>query len=204
MDSHVGIIRTHWSGTSGGPGLSQFCVVGDTSFAGWDDSIAQTAVDAARTFWDARKSTVPNEVSLVVDPAVDIFDIVSGTLVASYHAATAPATVTGTNSGSYSMASGAKINFRTADILNGRRIRGAVYIVPCGGDVFGNDGSVTSTPRTDWVNSAGTMKNSWDTIHLKHVVWHRPTALGANDGSIGIVTSYDVPTKGAILRGRRD
>lgn len=204
MDTQVGIVRTHWTGTSGGPGISQFAVIGDDEFISWDNTVAQAVVNAVRTFWDTNKNTLPNEISLTVDPTVDIFGIVTGTLEDSKTAAAAPATVTGTNAGAYSMPSGAKINFRTTTIANGRRVRGSVFIVPCGGDVFDTNGTVSSTPRTNWVTAAGVMKTAFKTVDLDHAVWSRPSALGANDGGGAVVTGYDVPTKGAILRGRRD
>jgi hypothetical protein len=204
MDTSVGIVRTHWSGTSGGPGISQFCFAGDDSFADWDGTIAGTLTAAVRTFWDTNKNTLPNEINLTVDPTVDIYGIVTGTLEQSFSAASAPAVVTGTNTGAYAMPSGAKINFRTTTIANGRRVRGGVFIVPCGSDVFDASGNVSSTPRTNWVNAALAMRTAAAAANLTHIVWSRPTTTTSNDGGGAAVTSYDVPTKGAILRGRRD
>lgn len=204
MDTQVGVVRTHWSGTSGGPGISQWCFVGDDEFASWDGTHAQTLVDAVRAFWEANKNTIPNEITLTVDPTVDIYGIVTGALEDSKTASTAPATVVGTNTGSYAMPSGAKINFRTTTIANGRRVRGSCYIVPCGSDVFDNAGNVSSTPRTNWVSTMTTVKSTAKAADMDHMVWSRPTTKSSNDGGGAVVTSYDVPTKGAILRGRRD
>lgn len=204
MDTDVGIVRTHWSGTSGGPGLSQFCFAGDDEFTDWNGTYAQTAVNAVRAFWAANPSVIPNEISLTVDPVVDVYSIVTGALIGSYSAATPPAVVAGTNTGSYAMPSGAKINFKTTTIANGRRVRGGVFIVPCGSDVFDAFGAVSSTPRTNWITAITAMRTTCKASDMDHIVWSRPTTKTSNDGGGSVVTSYDVPTKGAILRGRRD
>ena len=166
MDTSVGIVWTHWSGTSGGPGISQFCFAGDDEFLDWDGTVVQGLVNAVRTFWDTNKNTLPNEINLTVDPTVDIYGIVSGALEQSFSASSAPATVTGTNTGAYAMPSGAKINFRTTTISNGRRVRGGVFIVPVGSDVFDTSGNVSSTPRTNWVTAMGVLKTYAKSIDL--------------------------------------
>jgi hypothetical protein len=203
MAVQVGIVKTLWSGLSGGPGITQIAVCTAGEGGAWDGTKAQTAVNAVRAFFAARPSTLPNELTLTVDPTVDIFGIVTGNLEESFSAATSPAAVVGTNAGSFSMASGAKINFKTAGIKNNRRIRGGLFIVPCAGDVFDTNGTISSTPRTNWLTDANALRTALVAGGLEHVVWSRPSAKGANDGSYAAVTSYDVPTKGGILRGRR-
>jgi hypothetical protein len=204
MDPSVGVIRTHWTGTSGGPGLTQLCVAGPDGGFAWTDEIAQDCVDAVRAFWDTNKNTLPNEITLTVDPNVDKYAMVTGALMDSYQAATAPASVTGTNTGSYSMPSGLKVALRTNTIANNRRVRGAIFVVPCAGDVFDASGSVSSTPRTGWVNAANTLKTALTAAGVDLIVWSRPTNTTSNDGGGSLVSGFDVPTKGAILRSRRD
>ena len=204
MDTNVSIVRTHWAGTSGGPGISQFAFVGDELFGDWGGGYAQTAVNAVRTFWNANPNYIPNEILLTVDPVVDVYEIVTGQLVHSYQAATAPASVAGTSASAYMMAAGFKVNFRTSTIANGRRVRGAVFVVPCASDTFGATGLVQSTPATAWVTAANAMKTTMKAANIDHAVWSRPTTKTSNDGGASVVTGYDVPVKGAVLRGRRD
>ena len=52
----VGIVRTHWSGTSGGPGLTQLAVK-EGAGAFWTQTQAQNAVNAVRQFWESRGAT---------------------------------------------------------------------------------------------------------------------------------------------------
>lgn len=203
VDVHV--VKTLWAGTSGGAGVTQMAIQ-ETVNGGWTGAAsAQTAVNAVRTFWQASINTYPNEIQLTVSPTVDAFLHDSGTLVGSDAAATPPAVVSGTNTGSYSMAAGGKLQLKTATIRNGRRVRGSLFIVPCAGDVFDSNGQATTTPRTGWINAMNTLRTTLNTASLELVVWSRPTiAGGGSNGNVAAITSVDSPAKGAILRSRRD
>lgn len=204
MDTDVGVVRTHWAGTSGGPGISQFCFAGDDEFTDWNGTYAQTAVNAVRAFWNSGPNYIPNEVALTVDPVVDIYSIVTGALINSFTAATPPAVVAGTSASAYMMAAGFKVNFNTRTIANGRRVRGGVFVVPCASDTFGATGLVQSTPISTFVTAANTMNTTCKASDMDHIVWRRPTNKTSNDGGGAVVTGYGVNTKGSVLRGRRD
>lgn len=199
----LGIVRTHWGGTTGGPGLTQ-TAFRDVTNADVTNTQAQAAVNAVRAFWDAIKTVVPNEVTLTVDPVVDIYDLVSGDLVATTTAGTPPATVGGLDAGSYPMGAGVKANLQTTVIRNGRRVRGAIYIVPCGASAYANTGLVAASIRTTIGTAGGTMRSAFNTAGTEMLVWSRPTSTTSNDGDVAIVTAIEVGEKTAILRGRRD
>lgn len=207
----VGIIKTNWNGTSGGPGLTQIAIAetvsgGSGSF--FTSSNIQTSVNAMRTFWDAIKAYMPNELTLTVSPTVDIYDQVNGELIGSITATVAPTGVGGTDTGAYSMASGMKATLQTGTIANGRRVRGAIYIVPAGLSAYNITGQVFSTARTA-VNAAGTaFMSALATPALIQVVYSRPKKdEEGNITDVGFLTqvsAYDTNEKSAILRGRRD
>lgn len=201
----VGIVRTGWQGTTGGPGLTQMAF-GGTLEGGtdWDATGAQAVVNAVRAFWDAAKGFLPNEIILTVSPVVDIYSTVGGSLVGSYSAATPPATVTGTDTGTYLMASGIKVQWNTGIILNGRRVRGATFIVPAGASAMANTGTVSGSARTA-INAAGaTMIGAANTATHPFGIWSRPETLTSNDGAFSAVNGTETVEKGAVLRGRRD
>lgn len=200
----VGIVRTAWAGTSGGPGLTQtvFRDLGDN--ADITNTQAQAAVNAVRAFWNSIAGLIPNEIVLTVQPVVDVYDLISGALVASQTVTTPPAAVSGTDTGVYGMASGMKANMNTSVIRGGRRVRGAMYIVPAGTSAYSSGGLVASTAKTT-VNSAGaTMKTAFTTGDIELLVWSRPTTTTSNDGDVAPVSTIDCNEKTAILRGRRD
>lgn len=201
----VGIVRTGWQGTSGGPGVTQLAFGGTTEGGtDWTASGAQAMVNAVRAFWDSIKASVPNNITLTVSPIVDVYDKVGGELVGSYVAATPPAAVLGTDAGSFSMASGIKLNWQTSVILNGRRVRGATFIVPSASNAFTADGIVVSATRTLLATAGATLIGAANTATHPMGVWSRPTTKTSNDGAFTAISAADASEKGAVLRGRRD
>jgi len=202
------LVRTSWSGTSGGPGLTQMRFEGITDPHSWDAIAAQSVVNAVRTFWDAIKVQIPDNVTLTVQPTVDVFNNISGELVGSYAAATPPATVAGTSTAVFTMAAGLKLNLNTGVIRYGRRVKGAWFIVPASSASFTTDGVVTAGTVTA-LNSAGAaMITTLAADNKRPIVYSRPKeAAGGNparDGAEAPVVSFSTSPKGAILRGRRD
>lgn len=199
------VVRTHWQGTTGGPGLTQLHMQGITDPHTWDAAAAQVAVDAVRAFWDAVKGIIPNEVTLTVDPVVDVYNILDGELVGSYSAATPPVNVLGTATGSFSMASGVKLNLNTGVIRNGRRVRGSIFIVPADGTAFTVTGVVSAGTRATINTAANTLRTTLAGSNKELIVYSRPkTSPVFVGGAASPVNGAEAAEKGAILRGRRD
>lgn len=204
----IGCVRTSWAGTSGGPGVTQIFVDDAGTFGPLTTTQAQTAVNAVRAFWFAVNQYLPNEITLTTSTTVDLYDPVTGVLTGSVVAPTAPATVAGTDTGSYSMAAGLRVALQTGVIRNGRRVRGAIYIVPGAAAAMSALGTVGSTPRTT-INTAGaTMISSLASGGLRLLVYSRPVPAGEPNGprvgDVAQVTAVETSEKGAVLRGRRD
>lgn len=204
----VAVVRTGWSGTSGGPGVTQMHVLGSNGFDELTAGQAQTAVNAVRQFWSAVSGYLPNEIVLITSPVVDQYDIASGELVSSVSAGTAPASVVGTSTAIFSMPTGVKMNLNTATIRNGRRVRGGVYIVPAASNVYSDAGAVSNATRTALNTAGAAMINSLTTAGLQLAVYSRPVPSGQpngpRSGGVANVTTMEANEKAAILRGRRD
>lgn len=205
----VHIVRTAWSGTSGGPGLTQLAIdTTDSTFGPLSASQAQSAVDAVRSFWNALAAHIPNEITLTVSPVVDYYLSHNAQLSGSVSATTPPANVLGTSTGNYSMATGPKINLNTGVIRNGRRVRGAIYIVPGGSSTFGATGMMDGTVRGTFNTAANNLRTALNTAGLKLQVWSRPIPTGKpngpRDGAVSDVNICETNEKLAVLRGRRD
>lgn len=203
----VGIVRTYWAGTTGGPGITQLAVAeGDGGF--WTPTNATNATAAVHDFWEDLIAYLPNEISLTVDPVVDLYDETTAELVASETATATPGVVTGINTSSYAMASGLKINWNTSAIRAGRRVRGSTFIVPAGSSVYSNTGTVDGVVATAFNTAANLMRTSMISASLKMVVWSRPlkNELGVitRPGGYSDITGAATSLKGAVLRGRRD
>lgn len=202
------VVRTNWSGTTGGPGLTQLCIEGKTDPHSWDAAAAQVAVDAVRAMWQASRTYIPDNIKLDVSPVVDVYTNVDGQLVGSYAAPVVPAQTIGSATTNFSMASGVKVNLNTGQIRNGRRVRGSVFIVPSSGDTFTTDGLVTALARSGLNAAFQAMINTLSTNNKQLVVWSRPLPAsdpkGPRIGGTTPVANAETSEKGAILRGRRD
>jgi hypothetical protein len=140
MAVDIAVVRTNWSGTTGGPGLTQLAFQAPTDPHTWDAAAAQRVVNAVRTAWSTTGGYLPDNIKLDVNPVVDIYNIISGDLVGSYTAASVPGQVVGTSAAAFSMAAGLKINLNTGVIRNGRRVRGSIYLVPASSSAMTTDG----------------------------------------------------------------
>lgn len=204
----VALVRTSWQGTSGGPGVTQMFVRNASTFGPLTATEAQAAVNAVRAFMFACGAYLPDELVLVTSAVVDMYDIPTGKLEASISAATAPASVVGRSTSTYSMAAGFKVNLNTTTIRNGRRVRGGIFLVPAGSEAFSSTGTTNLGVRTA-INSAGaTLLGQLQTAGLQLVVYSRPLdpedKNGPRSGDVAPVTAVETNEKTAVLRGRRD
>lgn len=202
----VGIVRTYWAGTTGGPGITQLAVAEGTG-GFWTPTQATTVTAAVHDFWEDLIAYLPNEITLTVDPVVDLYDEANAELVASETATATPGVVTGINTAAYSMASGLKINWNTGAIRAGRRVKGSTFIVPAASSVYTNTGVVDGVVATAFNTAANLLRTTLTGASMKLVVWSRPLKEGdviVRPGAFSDVSGAATSTKGAILRGRRD
>lgn len=199
------LVRTHWNGTSGGPGITQLAV-GMVTGANFSSTDAQNAVDRVRIFWDAIKAFLPDELTLQVDPNVDEYDTASGSLIASRTAATTPPVVTGTSATTYTGGAGAKLTLNTNAVYFGRRVRGSIYLVPVYGSAYTSSGTITTSFQTSLNTAGAAMISGFATVGQNLLVYSRPNPLAtpARLGFTHIVANITCNEKSAILRGRRD
>lgn len=203
----LNVVKTHWMGTTGGPGLTQLAY--ETSSGGYGtNGDAQAAVNAVRKFWAAVATYIPNEITLTVDPVVDTYavDSVNNDLESTATAATAPAVVAGIGAGTYSMAAGLKLNLNTTGIRYGRRVRGCLYIVPCDSSAFTNTGVVNPSAKTAIDAAAQTMITDFITGGITLGVWSRWNKIKHPErpSAFTPVATAKTNDKTAVLRGRRD
>lgn len=203
----IGKVATAWAGTSGGPGITQLYVA-NTALGNLTAGEAQTAVNAVRAFWDPVKAYLPDEVTLTVQPTVDQYRDTDGELVNSVTAATPPASVIGTSATAFMMAAGMKANLQTSTIRNGRRVRGAIYIVPATTAAMTTSGMVAAAARLAVNNAGATLISTLATANMNLVVWSRPLkdagGTVVRNGAWTSVQTIETNEKAAVLRGRRD
>jgi hypothetical protein len=200
----IGIVRSEWSGTTGGPGLSQHAVMGAAG-GDWNPNGAQAAVNAVRAFWASMASSLPDEVRIQVSPVVDTYERENGDLFSSHVAGTPVGVVAGTSTAGYAGGAGTKITWNTGQIRNGRRVRGSTFIVPLSGALFTANGTLGTVTVTQLNTSAANLISALSSAATPLAVWSRPrTTPELRVGFATEVVSGSVSSKSAILRGRRD
>lgn len=188
-------ITAQWNGFRGAPGYSNFF---------FDDALAgapavEAAAVAVATFFEDISSRIPTGTSITIQPTADVLDEASGQIT-SVIDFSAPPSISGGNSGGYSAATGAVVNWNTSDYVNGRRVRGRTFIVPLGSSVFDGAGDLTSVSLSQIRTAAETLIGT--TLDAPMCVWHRP--VNGSGGSAHVISSATVPDLGAVLRSRRD
>lgn len=198
-------VITRWSGFTGGPGYTVLHFrdfeSGEGPNGGFSEAQALSAVTRVRAFFDTIKGFVPTVVVFDVLPEVEVIESTDGRLISAINV-TPPAQVRGTGTGNYSAAAGAVVNWRTAGIRNGRRVRGRTFLVPLAVGAFSGTGELAPGTRTGIAAAAATLAEQGGSPDLG--VYGRPSGPGATDGVWFGVTSSNVPALSAILTSRRD
>ena len=195
-------VKTKWTGFNGAPGYTNFYFKDFTNTGEPVASDAPAAVTRTHTFWNNLQSRFPSVVQLAVQGDVEVIEQTTGEMKSVFNV-TPPTVVTGSaTSGVYSGPVGAVVNWRTAGVRNGRRVRGRTFLVPLANENFQNDGTIDPTKLASMNTVVAALADGTGTPDLG--VWARPTAPGATDGQWYAVTSGSVPDLAAVLRSRRD
>lgn len=187
--------RALWNVPGGGAGYSTFYSTAPVSPAD-----AQAFANAVAAFFGDVDTFIPSNVTISFDSEVRYLQDASGQLVAVQNV-TPPAQVPGVAAGAYAAGAGARIDWRTSSIVNGRRVVGRTFLVPIIGSSFESDGTIVAgtltalgTAATNYIAALAGVRSA--------VVWHRP--INGAGGSIATISSGNVPDKSALLRSRRD
>jgi hypothetical protein len=175
-----------WNGATGLPGLSVFYT------AAADDATANLG-----TFFTAIKALFPSSLSWSIPAAGDEISDVSGQLVGGWSGGTA-ASVTATGGASYAAGTGSYIQWGTATIVNGRRLKGRTFLCPLTTSTYDTDGTITAAANTT-VNGALTTLVATNKLRI----FHRPLVHTFTGGISDVVSSGTLSDKTASLTTRR-
>jgi hypothetical protein len=189
MSHNLARHRTTWLGFPGAPGVT-------TLF--WDAATSGPNLTAWNSFLTAIAGRIPTDVTLQSQNTGDVIDDITGAIIGVWTGAT-QASVPGSGVGAYAAPAGVHINWRTAGIVRGHRVRGRTFLVPILASAYDSDGSLSSSALTTFRTALATFQAAAAPALL---VWHRP--VGGAGGDSFPVTSADMPDKAAILKSRRD
>lgn len=188
-------VVARWQGFQGGPGYSNFFF---TELPSTPSVLA--ARQAVADFFDGFNSLLPTGVEIVVENEVAIIDELTGQTLDYAPTTEVVDSVEGVVSGGYAGASGAVVNWNTAGVRAGRRVRGRTFLVPLAPVAFDSSGTLSSSALNLIRSSADGLVGTGFDSGLG--VWARPTN-GAG-GEFHEVIGATVPDLAAVLRSRRD
>lgn len=149
------------------------------------------------TFFNAIRGLFPTAVTWDIPGAGDVLEDSTGLLTGAWTGGTA-ATNNGNVATAYAGGTGAFIRWTTAGIVNGRRVRGRTFLCPLAAASYDTVGTIIAGSLTVLGGAATTLAGSG-----KLLIWHRPTSVGAADGSSHAVLAGTCPDKVTSLRTRR-
>lgn len=190
-------MRCVWTGFQGAPGVSTF----------YSLSPVTDTTDLA-DFFEALTTYLPNTVVIEIPAGGDVIDETTGNLTGAWGGGTSD-TVVGTDAGLYAAPAGVRCTWDTNAIMDGHHLRGSTLIVPTAGTAFAQDGTLYTTALGVFEDACSALVGA-----AGLVIWHRPRAARAADGSRPAVTARaggyasveasSVKDQVAILRSRRD
>lgn len=140
----------------------------------------------------------------------DVIDSASGTLVSSW-VGDDKAAIGGTGGGDYVGGTGSVFTWSSADVIDGHRQRGRTFMVPLVSSTFDVNGLIDTAALQAFNAAAATFVTA---SSGQLVIWHRPRAARAADGSrpavtaragsFSVVTGHRVLSTAAFLSSRRD
>lgn len=170
-----------------GPSVSTFYF--DSSATGFPASV--------NTFFNAVKGNIPDDVSVSIANTGDLIDSSSGALTGVW-TDTGGTTIAGTNAGGYLLGSGARINWVTAGVRDGRRVVGTTFMVPyCAATGTG----VVDPTAVSTLQTAGSALVTAQATHM--MIWGKPHTKAAADGVANAVVAAIARSLPTQLRSRR-
>lgn len=187
--------KAFWSVPNAGPCVTTFHFQSST---GVFDALSIPA--AVRDFFGRLVSYIPDDVGVSYDTEIGVLDTATGQLTSTLAVATPPVT-TGTAAGNWAAGSGARVVWSTADIANGRRVRGATYLVPLSVNAYAGSGRIAGTVVEAITTSATTFLSDIEDSDNFLTVYSRPTP--GSPGTNHRVTTGSCSEVVATLRSRK-
>jgi len=203
--SEVGVVKAEWRGGPGGLGVSTFVL---SPQAVLDLGDVQAGVDAVAAFFNGIKQLIPTGYTIQVLGDVNVYEHTTATLTGAL-AATPPAAIVCTGGVAYAAPVGAAVQWDTATIQNGHRLRGRTFLVPLINTAFDTSGSLGGSIVTTIETVALAMADT-TVVDLSRMfyVWGRPKpateTAPAKQATLGPITGVTIRDKAMVLRGRRD
>jgi hypothetical protein len=198
----IATVSTLISGDAGGVGICRmrFQRVDATTPTVTDSNTAGAAVKAV---WQSLQSYIPTDITVAVQPVVELNAHDSGLVQGSVTMSSIPSAFTGNSAVAYGAGLGVRGDWLTSSIHGRRLIQGSTRFVPLTNAGFTTAGLVSSAV-TNALNSAmATYIAATGGGAIEYIVWHRPPKGTFSGGAVGLITGGRAQTTPTGLRSRR-
>ncbi len=198
-------VKARWTIPGAGTAFSVFHF-GNGPDGDASDQEASNATGATRTFFDAVKAYLPNQVIVDVLTDVEIIDVATGNLVdVRSAAALTPVNGGASAAGNWVAPAGACITWSTDGLRTvsskPRRVRGRTFLVPLAGVAYENNGTLTAGALTALNTAATGLRGNFNNQELG--IYGRPGVNASPPGQFYSVIGHRITDQAAILRSRR-
>lgn len=161
---------------------------------------ATDCLDRFRDVWEAVKSIIDDGYSIDYDPICIAVDAATGALTGAF-AGTEPGTTvcTGATDALPRQTQGL-VRLGTSTVINGRRVRGRMF-VPGPLEVANDVNGLPTSGYTTSVTAAFASILAAGATASSPVIWHRP--VGGSGGASPLITSVGTSPTWSVLRSRR-
>lgn len=181
-------VRVAWSGSAiVGPGVSTFHFLPDTP----------GVIAAVKALFQQASNYVPAGVYWAVPNGGEVIDVATGDLVGVFTQAGGGEVVAQGDS-KYAAGVGGRIRWETGGFNNGRRVRGATFIVPLSSNIYDSAGTLVDASVTGMQTGINSFLGALDE---EFVIYSR--GPGPNTGSTALVTAGSLVDRVSWLRSRR-
>lgn len=203
MANQVATTSVDQNGDIGGEGVSRWHWVGQEG-ADIQPADVDTVAGLIHAFYTSIAQYLPPNLTYAIEPEVPVVDESSGKLVNLVSGSTVQSAIHGSSTGTqYPAGTGSRINWQTGLVVNGRRLRGAVYIVPLGDNAYSSQGAIQTPVQQALINAARTYNLGVQAAGCAQIVYHRPKKGETTGGVAALVNAWTVGSTPASLRSRR-
>lgn len=158
-----------------------------------------TFLAGIRQYYFSLAGLFPDDVGFSFPGDGDLIDDGTGALAGTW-TTTAPAVVTGTQTGTWARGVGARAVWNTAGITRGRRVRGTTFLVPMAANQYTSNGILDAGAASSIALAGAALITAGGG---DMVIWSRPLPGVGSGGASHAVTSASAPTATSWLRSRR-
>lgn len=185
--AEINRLQVTWAGQTALPGLSTFYFL----------PLSTSAPADVVAFFTAIRGLFASGLTWTIPGSGDVIESTTGVMVDTWETGGGGPVNSNNVGANYAAGVGARVQWNTATVAAGRRVRGATYLTNLATGNFDAQGTIQD-------DAANTIRGAADTLvdTQSLVIWSRPRPSLPN-GAVATINGYNVPDRITALRSRR-